>query len=122
LIARAEASRARLGHDFSRAQSFLDVPGRLKSSLKENPSRWLFGSVASGFLASLVLRRPGRAGKKILGMPTTLLGLILTGLRPLLKVWFAEHGQRLLTDLFESRGRRPAARSYESPSSSQSIS
>lgn len=66
----------------------LDVPSRIRSSLKSHPTGWLFGSAASGLAASLLFRRkPARSQKPDRGLALTLVGLILTVVRPMAKVW-----------------------------------
>lgn len=68
----------------------LDVPARVRDSLREHPTGWLFGSLASGLAASMLFRRKPAAPKQPRGFPGVLLGLTLTAVRPLLKVWLAD--------------------------------
>ena len=100
LIRLGESARACLESEAVRIKQRFDIPARLRHSLSEHPTSWLFGSLASGLVASLFLSRrrhkpvekkPGRKG--VAGM---LLGLTLTAARPLAKVWLSNQAGRLL--------------------------
>ena len=56
LIRLGEAARTCLEHEAVLLKERLDVPARIRSSLKEHPAGWLLGSLASGLAASLLLR------------------------------------------------------------------
>lgn len=90
LIRLSQASRSFLGNEALALKHKLDVPARLRDSLKSHPTTWLFGSLASGLAASLIFRRRPAVEKKRRGIPGTLLGLTLTAARPLAKVWLAD--------------------------------
>jgi hypothetical protein len=87
LIRLSQASRSFLENEAIALRHRLDVPARLKDSLKSHPSSWLFGSLASGLAASLIFHRKPALDKKRKGIPATLLGLTLTAAQPLAKVW-----------------------------------
>jgi hypothetical protein len=89
LIRLSDSARAGLEAEAELLRQRLDVPARFRSSLKNHPTGWLVGSLASGLAASLLFgRRPQVvAEKKRRGLPLTLLGLSLTAVRPLAKVW-----------------------------------
>lgn len=89
LIRMADASRSVLGGEVLALKHKLDVPSRVKHSLKSHPTGWLFGSLASGLAASLLFRRGGspKSPKKRRSFPVATLGLILTLVRPFAKVW-----------------------------------
>lgn len=96
----SEASRACLGREISTLKHRLDVPARLKDSLKSHPTGWLFGSLASGLAASLLFRRKRQApvaAKKHRSLPVALLGLTLTAIRPFAKVWLADQVKNYLS-------------------------
>ncbi|WP_035605718.1 hypothetical protein [Haloferula sp. BvORR071] len=57
LIARIEASRRHVAADVAELRHQLDVPARVKRSVKAKPAVWLGGSLGAGFLASLLLKR-----------------------------------------------------------------
>ncbi|NJR41639.1 MAG: hypothetical protein HC767_02195 [Akkermansiaceae bacterium] len=57
LIKLSESARVCLSREANLLKHRLDVPARLRSSLKENPTGWLFGSLGSGLVASLFFRR-----------------------------------------------------------------
>ncbi len=92
LIRSSEQSRTFLTAEVQSLKAKLDVPARVRNSLKGNPGGWILGSAASGLFASLLFRRktakPARlkTGKK-LSSPIRFLALILTVVRPLAKVW-----------------------------------
>jgi hypothetical protein len=91
LIRASEASRSCLKDQVIELKRQLDFPARIQSSLKTHPTAWLFGSLASGFVGSVLLRRkPVAAEKKQRGLVLTLLGLALTAARPLAKVWLTD--------------------------------
>lgn len=116
LIRQSEISRAYLGSEAVALRQRLDVPARIRGSLKEHPTGWLFGSVASGLAASLLFRRKPAAPKKPRGIPGVLLGLTLTAARPLVKVWLADQLKLWLAGKTPSFGGLPAT-SSKSPKS-----
>jgi hypothetical protein len=112
LIRLGEAARACLEHEAVSLKQRLDVPARIRSSLKEHPAGWLLGSLASGLAASLLLRlKPRRPEeKKHRGLPLTLLGLTLTAIRPMAKVWLTDQMKNYLTG--QSRASSQTSRSH----------
>ena len=90
LVRLGEVSRALLENEADKLRRKLDVPSRIRGSLKDHPSSWLFGSLATGLAASLLLRRSPAPVKKHRGFTATLMGLTLTAARPLAKVWLAD--------------------------------
>jgi hypothetical protein len=99
LIRLGEAARSCLEHEAVLLHQRLDVPARIRGSLKEHPAGWLLGSLASGLAASLLLRlKPRRpAEKKPRGLALSLLGLTLTAIRPMAKVWLTDQVKNYLT-------------------------
>jgi hypothetical protein len=57
LILVTQASRQRLTEEIGVFRQRLDVPARVRGSLRQHPGGWLGGSVVAGLLASLVFRR-----------------------------------------------------------------
>ncbi len=97
LISLGGQSREFLGAELLDLRRKLDVPARVRDSLRQSPTTWLFGSAATGLAASFIFRRrpsPPRAKRR--GIPATLLGLTLTAARPLAKVWLADQAKRWL--------------------------
>jgi hypothetical protein len=94
LIRQSESARCCLEDEAELLRQRLDVPARLRNSLKSHPTGWLVGSLASGLAASMLFgRRPQAqavAGKKRRSLPLTLLGLSLTAVRPFAKVWLTD--------------------------------
>ena len=100
LISLGDAARSSLSHEAAVLKHRLDVPARLKDSLKSHPTGWLFGSVASGLAASLLFRRrPVRIekAKKSKSLPLAVLGLTLTAVRPFAKVWLTDQVKNYLS-------------------------
>jgi hypothetical protein len=91
LIRLSESARVCLSREADLLKQRLDVPARLRSSLKENPTGWLFGSLGSGLAASLLFRRKTRTVEtKKRTLPQALIGLTLTAARPLAKIWLTD--------------------------------
>ena len=91
LIRLSAASRSCLTSEAITLRQRLDFPTRIRTSLKSHPTAWLFGSIASGFVGSLMFRRKSAAPEaKRRGAVVTLLGLALTAARPFAKVWLAD--------------------------------
>jgi hypothetical protein len=101
LIRLSEAARSCLEKEAFILKQRLDVPTRIRSSLKSHPAGWLAGSLASGLAASLLFRhRPTKSAppeKKPRSLPLSLLGLTLTAARPLAKVWLTGQLKSYLT-------------------------
>lgn len=91
LIRSSETARAYLSAEVHTLKDKLDVPARLRDSLRSHPTGWLFGSVASGLAASLLFRRKTAAAgpKKSRSLYASLLGLTLTAAQPLAKIWLS---------------------------------
>lgn len=87
LIRLSEAARSCLESEATALRRKLDVPSRIRGSLKDHPLAWLFGSLGSGVAASLMFRRRPVQATKRRGITGTLLGLTLTAARPLAKIW-----------------------------------
>jgi hypothetical protein len=68
----------------------LDIPSRIRGSLMDHPAAWLFGSLASGIVASLVFRRKPPSAKKHRSFRGSLLALTLTAARPLASIWLRD--------------------------------
>lgn len=97
LIRLGAAARSCLGNEAVLLKQRLDVPARIHGSLKNHPAAWLFGSLASGFAATLLFRRkPAAVEKKHRGLALTLLGLSLTAVRPFAKVWLTDQVKNYL--------------------------
>jgi len=100
LIRIAEIARIRLGNDAHAVAERLDVVSRARNSLKTYPKSWLLGGLALGIAASsLFRRRPAATSKTVKrsSLALTLLGLTLTAVRPLAKVWFTDRVGSYLT-------------------------
>lgn len=90
LIRTSDAARGVLGSEIRGLKHKLDVPGRMKDSLRSHPTGWLGGSLVAGMATSLLFRRKPKR-EKTAAKKKTLLGLLLTmliaSLRPFVKVW-----------------------------------
>lgn len=92
LIRTSELSRGFLTTEVQSLRAKLDVPARVRDSLKSSPGGWMLGSAASGLFASLLFRRkPAKASRladaRKPSHPIRLFALLLTVIRPLAKVW-----------------------------------
>jgi hypothetical protein len=98
LIRLSENARVCLESEAEKIKQRFDIPARVRHSLSEHPTSWLFGSLASGLVASMFFSRRhkpvGKPGRK--GLAGMLLGLTLTSARPLAKVWLSNQAGRLL--------------------------
>ncbi len=85
----SEDARSALGHEVHAVRERLDVQSRLRHSIKQKPSQWLFGGLASGVAASLMFRRkPPRAKSTAArSFPVALLGIAFAALRPFIQSW-----------------------------------
>lgn len=122
LIRQGRNARLFLGNEAAALRQKLDVPARLRSSLKSHPTGWLFGSAASGLAASLLLRRkPAPSSKQDRGMPFKILGLILTLVRPMAKLWLSGQVKNYLTAAshHQTVSTRPLDEAVPSPTSLQ---
>lgn len=96
LIQLSAAARGCLSEESAALQRKLDIPARVRGALAKNPTSWLFGSMASGLAASLLLRRKPSLPPRMHGggLIRTLLGLVLTAIQPMLKVWLTQQMTR----------------------------
>lgn len=98
LIRSGEIARSVLTAEVASFKAKLDVPSRVRNSLRGHPTGWLLGSAVSGLLASLLFRRkPAPVAKKPRGLPWKFLALLLTVVRPMAKVWLTGHVKNYLT-------------------------
>jgi hypothetical protein len=114
LIRTAASARAQLGQDAVALKQRFDVPRRIHASLKSHPTQWLLGGVGAGLLASVFTKgffRPKTVIKeaKPRKFSHILLGLTLTAVRPLAKVWLTDQLQK---QLLGQLGRSGANRAF----------
>lgn len=110
LIQLSASARSNLENAAISLKDRLDVPSRLRSSLKTHPTGWLVGSLASGLAASMIFgRKAAVVEKKRRSFPAALLGLSLTAIRPFAKVWLTDQVTNYLA------GTSPATRERKSP-------
>lgn len=76
LIQRLEASRSDLGEQVVDLRQRLDVPTRIKSSVKGKPWLWFGGAMGAGLVLGRILRRPKKT--KIIRKKNPLIGFALT--------------------------------------------
>lgn len=89
LIDTSAAARTTLGSEIHTLKHKLDVPSRVKDSLRSHPTGWLGGSLVAGMAGSLLFRRKSKREKPVKkkGFWGFLLGLAIAGARPFVKVW-----------------------------------
>lgn len=115
LIRQAQAARRCLSSEAEVLRHKLDIPARIRSSLAGHPGTWMAGSLFSGLAASLFFRRkrkPAPVAAKPKSTLFAVLGLLLTALRPLAKIWLANQAKRWLT---ESSSPAPSSRPIPRP-------
>lgn len=102
LIDTGASARATLGSEIRTFKHKVDVPSRLKDSLKSHPTGWLGGSVVAGMAGSLLFRRKAKREKpRKKGIIAFLLTLAFAAFRPFLKVWLAGQVKNYLSAKFE---------------------
>lgn len=92
LVRESDTARGVIGSEIRNLKYKLDVPSRLKDSLRSHPSGWVGGSVVAGLAASLLFRKKSKPlPVKEEVKKKTLMGFFLTlgiaALRPLVKAW-----------------------------------
>jgi hypothetical protein len=94
------ASRVALGHDLAAIRHRLDVPARVKDSVLSKPLAWFGGSLAVGWMASMILKRPRtvvRESKASKSLWKIALGGAFALARPTLQTWaMRELGKRFV--------------------------
>jgi hypothetical protein len=104
LIRRSEIARIQIGQAHFELRRKLEVPLRIRDSLKSSPLKWIGGSLGVGFLSSFLFRS-GRSEvkhtpeKKHRGWFVGLLMMIFTLVKPSLKVY----ATKLLTDYLQNQ-------------------
>lgn len=101
LIAASAAARGELGDRIQRIRRRLDLPSRALGSVRHRAKTWLFGSMAAGFLTSMLLRKRRKKGAK--GLRGKLLALTLTAARPVLKMWLTGQARKWTKNLVTAR-------------------
>jgi len=99
LIDLGAVARLCLGDEITALRRNLDIPSRIRASLKHHPAAWGLGSLAAGFITSCLFRRKIQPEKKRRGIPATLLDITWSAARPLAKIWLAHLIKRWMTDL-----------------------
>jgi len=98
LIRSGDVARSVLTGEVASLKAKLDVPSRVRNSLRGHPSVWLLGSAAAGLVASMLFRRKSApVVKKSRGLPWKIIALLLTVVRPMAKVWLTGHVRNYLT-------------------------
>jgi len=97
LIRLSASARSSLGHEMSALKHRIDVPSRIRDSLKNHRAGWLLGSLASGLTASMFFqRKPTNEKKSHLGLPLTLLSITFSAVRPFAKAWLTNQVKHYL--------------------------
>lgn len=120
LIQTSHAARCFLDAEATSLRQRLDFPTRIRSSVKHHPTGWLAGFLASGLAAGLMFRRkPVVVDQKRRSLPAAFLGLTLTAVRPVAKVWLTGQVKNFLaTQLGRSQARTvDPGRSHSHPQS-----
>ena len=109
LIRLSESARVCLESEAARIKQRFDIPARIRGSLSEHPTSWLFGSLLSGLATSMLFSRRRKPAAKTghRGVAGMLMGLTLTAARPMAKIWLSNQVGRWLR---QSSANPPAAR------------
>jgi hypothetical protein len=90
---RSEAARGTVGTHVTKLKRQLDVPARLRESLRGKPSTWILGSTVAGMAAGFLFPRFRRPAPIVSlsrkSAAARLLGLAWATSRPFLKAWLA---------------------------------
>ncbi len=106
------SARGLLGAKAAGMKRSLDVPARVRGSLKQHPTGWLVAALGAGLLVSSLLRRRSSSSpvvKKHRSLPIAALGIALTAFRPFLKMWLTDQVKDYL--IAHLRGQSVAATS-----------
>ncbi len=113
LIRRSEAARFQIGQAHVQLRRKLDVPLRIRDSLRASPLKWLGGSLGVGFVGSLLFKSRGRESKHepIKNHRSWFVGLLLMLLslaKPAMKVY----ATKLLNDYLQNQLRGRSSNRY----------
>jgi hypothetical protein len=108
LIRRSEAARRRLACDYATFRHRIDLPARVKDSLRNHPLGWVGGSLTAGLLASTLLRtkpkeespRPAKRRRGLAGFALTAATAVA---KPMIRAWLTRRLQGQLADRFSNR-------------------
>jgi hypothetical protein len=112
LIRCADAARFQIGQAHHRLKQKLDIPLRIRDSLKSSPLKWLTGSLATGFVGSFLFRsrKPRKdEAKKSRGWIMSSLSMAFNLAKPALKIY----GAKILQDYLQHQLARRAAAQHE---------
>jgi hypothetical protein len=114
LIKRSEAARFQIGQEYLQLKQKLDVPLRIRDSLKSNPLKWLGGSMGAGFLGSFLFRsKRGKATDKVEKKHRGWFVKLLLMLFPLVKPTIKIYATKLLKDYVQGQIKRRAIGKFE---------
>ena len=88
LIRLSEEARSQLGQKIGKYRMALKVPGKMVGAMRRSPKFWLFGSMAAGLGASVLLGSMPKRGKKKRSLVRKMaVALTLTAAKPIAKMW-----------------------------------
>ena len=97
LVRKSEAARLKLGEAHRDLRQKLDVPARVKDSIKSQPQKWLGASLVAGFAGSFLIKmkkgkakRKVSAGGKLKSLFPTPISVVLKLLKPAVKIYLAK--------------------------------
>lgn len=106
LIRRSEVARLQLGQAHRQLKRKLDIPSRIQESLKSNPTKWLGGSLVTGFMGSFLFKSKSKKPKqadaslrKERGLVLGLLVMLFTLVKPAAKIY----ATKLLKDYLQKQ-------------------
>jgi hypothetical protein len=106
LIRCSDVARFQISQAHLQLKQKLDIPLRIRNSLKASPLKWLGGSVAAGFVGSLLFRSKRKqpklesgSEKKSRGWFFALLMMLFTLVKPTLKIF----ASKILKDYLQNQ-------------------
>ncbi len=104
LIRCGDAARFQIGQAHAQLRQKLDVPLRIRDSLRTSPLKWLGGSLGVGFVGSWLFKSRGRESKDVpikkhRGWFVGLLLMLVSLAKPALKVY----ATKLLKDYLQNQ-------------------
>lgn len=120
LIRRSQAARIQIGHAHLQFKKKLDLPLRIRDSLKSSPLKWLGGSLGVGFLGSFLFRskRPEiryEPEKKQRGWFIGLLMMLFALAKPSLKIYATKLVKDYLQNQLSARSGNSVANDRRNP-------
>ena len=113
LVEQSASARLQLGRAHSELKQKLDVVSQVKKSVKTQPTKWLFGGLATGLVGSFLFKKKRKASpvmieaQKVVGKHGSfwmkILKLVFKMSQPLLKVYATKLLRELVTRKIQAK-------------------